>query len=57
VKICDFGAGAIGGYVAAQLRHAGNDVSVVARCSNSPNSRSAIQLDQLKHIGVNHDAA
>jgi hypothetical protein len=26
VKICVFGAGAIGGYVAAQLWHAGNDV-------------------------------
>jgi 2-dehydropantoate 2-reductase len=31
VKICVFGAGAIGGYVAAQLWHAGNDVCVVAR--------------------------
>jgi ketopantoate reductase len=29
VKICVFGAGAIGGYVAAQLWHTGNDVCVV----------------------------
>ena len=30
-KICIFGAGAIGGYLAAQLWHAGIDVCVVAR--------------------------
>jgi len=31
VKICIFGAGAIGGYLAVKLVQAGNDVSVVAR--------------------------
>jgi ketopantoate reductase len=31
VKICVFGAGAIGGYAAAQLWHTDNDVCVVAR--------------------------
>jgi 2-dehydropantoate 2-reductase len=31
MKICVFGAGAIGGYVAVQLARAGQDVSVVAR--------------------------
>jgi 2-dehydropantoate 2-reductase len=31
VKICVFGAGAVGGFFAAKLAHAGNDVSVVVR--------------------------
>ncbi|AKI01907.1 ketopantoate reductase [Hoeflea sp. IMCC20628] len=31
MKICIFGAGAIGGYVGAKLAHAGADVSLVAR--------------------------
>ena len=31
IKICVFGAGAVGGNLAARLAHAGNDVSVVAR--------------------------
>lgn len=31
MKICVFGAGAIGGFMAARLAHAGYDVSVVAR--------------------------
>jgi 2-dehydropantoate 2-reductase len=31
MKICIFGAGAIGGYMAAKLVHAGADVSIVAR--------------------------
>jgi 2-polyprenyl-6-methoxyphenol hydroxylase-like FAD-dependent oxidoreductase len=31
MKICIFGAGAIGGYLAVRLANAGQDVSVVAR--------------------------
>jgi 2-dehydropantoate 2-reductase len=31
VKICVFGAGSVGGYLAGYLRQGGNDVSVVAR--------------------------
>jgi 2-dehydropantoate 2-reductase len=31
MRICVFGAGAVGGYLAARLAHAGRDVSVVAR--------------------------
>jgi 2-dehydropantoate 2-reductase len=31
VKVCVFGAGAIGGYVAVQLVRAGVDVTVIAR--------------------------
>src|SRR6185295_7258454 len=31
MKICIFGAGAVGGHIAAKLAAAGNDVSVVAR--------------------------
>ena len=31
VKICIFGAGSVGGYLAGYLRHGGNDVSVIAR--------------------------
>jgi 2-dehydropantoate 2-reductase len=31
VKICVYGAGAVGGYIAAQLARAGHDVSVIAR--------------------------
>ena len=34
MKICIFGAGAIGGYLAVELALAGNDVSVVARGSH-----------------------
>ena len=31
MKICIYGAGAVGGFIAARLAHAGHDVSVVAR--------------------------
>ena len=31
MKICVFGAGAIGGYLAVRLANAGEEVSVVAR--------------------------
>jgi 2-dehydropantoate 2-reductase len=31
MKICVYGAGAIGGYIAARLAHAGEDVTVIAR--------------------------
>ena len=31
MKLCIFGAGAVGGHIAAKLAAAGNDVSVVAR--------------------------
>jgi len=34
MKICVFGAGAIGGYLAAHLKQGGADVSVVARTAN-----------------------
>src|SRR5436189_1748685 len=31
MKLCVFGAGAVGGHIAAKLAAAGNDISVVAR--------------------------
>jgi 2-dehydropantoate 2-reductase len=31
MKICVFGAGAVGGFVAAELASGGHDVSVIAR--------------------------
>src|SRR5436190_12007477 len=31
MKLCIFGAGAVGGHIAAKLAAAGNDVSVIAR--------------------------
>ncbi|PKQ03458.1 MAG: 2-dehydropantoate 2-reductase, partial [Alphaproteobacteria bacterium HGW-Alphaproteobacteria-10] len=34
MKICVFGAGAIGGYLAVRLANSGQDVSVVARGPN-----------------------
>ncbi len=40
MKICIFGAGAIGGYLGVQLAHAGFDVSVVARGKNLEAIRS-----------------
>jgi len=46
MRICVFGAGAIGGYLAAGLAQAGNDVSVVARGSHL----SAIQRNGLRLI-------
>ena len=46
MKICVFGAGAIGGYLAVQLATAGHDVCVVAR---GPHLR-AIQKQGLKLV-------
>lgn len=40
MKICIFGAGAIGGYLGVQLAHAGFDVSLVARGKNLEAIRS-----------------
>jgi len=36
MKICVFGAGAIGGYLAVRLANTGQDVSVVARGPQRP---------------------
>ena len=54
MKICVYGAGAIGGYVAVQLARAGQDVSVVAR---GPHLK-AIQANglALKIAGETHVA-
>lgn len=43
MKICIFGAGAIGGYLAVELVLAGNEVSVVAR---------GAQLDAVRKDGL-----
>jgi 2-dehydropantoate 2-reductase len=43
-KVCIYGAGAIGGYLAVQLAHAGADVSLVARGAHL----AAIRNDGLK---------
>lgn len=48
-KVCIFGAGAVGGYMAAHLARAGVDVSVVARGEHL----AAIRRDGLRLIG--HD--
>ena len=48
-KVCIFGAGAVGGYMAAHLARAGVDVSVVARGEHL----AAIRRDGLRFIG--HD--
>lgn len=45
-RLCVFGAGAIGGLVAARLAHAGTDVSIVARGPH----RAAIEANGLKLI-------
>jgi 2-dehydropantoate 2-reductase len=43
MKICIFGAGAIGGHLAARLQNAGNDVAIVARGEHL----AAVQKDGL----------
>jgi 2-dehydropantoate 2-reductase len=43
VKICIFGAGAVGGYLAGYLQTGGNDVSVIARGAHL----AAIRADGL----------
>ena len=40
MRICIFGAGAVGGHIAARLAAAGNDVSVVARGAHLQAMRS-----------------
>ena len=40
MKLCVFGAGAVGGHIAAKLAAAGNDVSVVARGAHLEAMRS-----------------
>src|SRR5438105_13888139 len=44
MRICIFGAGAVGGHIAAKLAAAGNDVSVVARGAHL----AAMQANGLK---------
>ncbi|HET9389469.1 MAG TPA: 2-dehydropantoate 2-reductase [Steroidobacteraceae bacterium] len=51
MKICVFGAGAIGGYLAVELALAGNEVSVVARGSHL----RAIQQHGLKLLAHGHE--
>jgi 2-dehydropantoate 2-reductase len=46
LKVCVFGAGAIGGHLAARLAHGGADVSIVARGAHL----AAIQANGLKLI-------
>lgn len=43
MRVCVFGAGAVGGHLAAKLAAAGNDVSVVAR---------GVHLDEMRAKGV-----
>src|SRR5258708_14125788 len=43
MKICVYGAGAVGGHLAARLARAGNEVSVVAR---------GAQLAAIQHRGL-----
>src|SRR2546425_8980812 len=43
MKLCVFGAGAVGGHLAARLAAAGNDVSVVAR---------GLHLEKIKTAGI-----
>src|SRR5436853_7816721 len=43
MKICVYGAGAVGGLIAARLARSGNDVSVVARGAN---------LDAIRRHGM-----
>jgi 2-dehydropantoate 2-reductase len=45
-RICVFGAGAVGGYLAARLAHAGREVSVVARGAHL----AAIRQDGLRLV-------
>ncbi|TMH63586.1 MAG: oxidoreductase, partial [Betaproteobacteria bacterium] len=40
MKLCVFGAGAVGGHIAAKLAAAGNEVSVVARGAHLEAMRS-----------------
>src|SRR5438094_9811693 len=40
MKLCVFGAGAVGGHIAAKLAAAGNDVSVIARGAHLEAMRS-----------------
>src|SRR5882762_11298158 len=40
MKLCVFGAGAVGGHIAAKLAAAGNDVSVIARGAHLQAMRS-----------------
>lgn len=47
-KVCIFGAGAVGGHIAAHLARAGVDVSVVARGQHL----EAIRRDGLRFIGL-----
>jgi 2-dehydropantoate 2-reductase len=44
MKICVFGAGAVGGHIAARLAASGNEVSVVARGAHL----QAVQRNGLK---------
>ena len=53
LKVCVFGAGAIGGYLGVQLAHAGIDVSVVARGSHLQAMRKhglRLQIDGEEHV-------
>lgn len=51
MRICIIGAGAIGGYLAARLIHAGAEVTVVARGANL----AAIRRDGLRLIEGEHE--
>lgn len=51
MRICVFGAGAVGGYLAARLGHAGREVSVVARGPHL----EAIRRDGLRLITPDED--
>ena len=51
MKICVVGAGAIGGYIAVRLSHAGQDVSVIARGPHL----AAIQSNGLKLVEADQE--
>ncbi len=63
MKICVYGAGAIGGYMAARLAHAGYDVTVIARGAKLDAIRAnGLTLlseagDITTHPSVTHDPA
>jgi 2-dehydropantoate 2-reductase len=53
VRVCVFGAGAIGGFVGAQLKRAGVDVSLVARGAHLAAMRAngvRLQIDGEEHV-------
>ena len=58
MKICVFGAGSVGGYLAGSLRRGGNDVSVIARGAHLAAIRAnglTVETPDSAHGGVPDD--